>query len=226
MDNLINLRDLLNHEILDLYSAEKQIIDALPDMIDNAGDEELRSALAEHLEVTRTHKTRLEKVQQLLGQADATDTKKEDGFFSRLFGGVSEPKCRGTEGLIKESEKMMAENMSPEVRDAAIIAGAQKIEHYEISGYGTAVAFARQLGLEDVAALLEETLNDEYEADDMLTELAVGKLNLDAEDAADDSYDDNVSGTNVTEDFQSSAGQNTRDESLFSDIGGVNRNSL
>jgi ferritin-like metal-binding protein YciE len=190
MADIINLRDLLNHEILDLYSAEKQIINALPSMIERAYDPQLKNALDEHLEVTKIHKERLEKVQELLTDnledADNMVDRENQGFFSRLFGGVKNPKCKGIEGLIKEGKKIMAEDMTPEAMDAAIIASAQKIEHYEISGYGTAHAYARQLNLEFVATLLEQTLNDEYEADDLLTELAEGDLNIEAENATDE----------------------------------------
>lgn len=186
MENLVNLRDLLNYEILDLYSAEKQIIDALPDMIENAGDSQLKRALSDHLQATEIHKTRLEKVKQLLGQDDDAAGKKQTGFFSRIFSAdIGEPKCKGTEGLIKEGKKMMAENMSREVTDAAIIACAQKIEHYEIAGYGTAVAFTKQLGLKEVGEILNETLDEEYAADDLLTELAVKELNPEAQNAKD-----------------------------------------
>jgi len=197
MENMINLKDLLNHEILDLYSAEKQIIEALPDMIDNAYNMQLKNALEQHLEVTKVHKERLEKVYSMLAETrEEADAIGEDkGFFSKLFGGVTEPKCRGTEGLIKEGKKILNEDMTPEVRDAAIIAAAQKIEHYEISGYGTALAYARQLNLEFVASLLDETLNEEYEADDLLTELAVGQLNIEAENAGENTAEINA-GTN------------------------------
>ncbi len=226
MDNLINLRDLLDHEILDLHSAEKQIIEGLPAMIDNASDPQLKSALSEHLEETRNHKMRLEQIQQLLKSGDSTQVEEKENFFSKLFGGVGEHKCRGTEGLIKEGENMMGENMSSEVRDAAIIACAQKIEHYEISGYGTARAFAQQLGLTEVAGLLEQTLDEEYETDERLTELAVGKVNLDAENAVDtddvDDYDDNNNLSRNTSressSIQTSAGQ-TMNESFSTDLG-------
>jgi hypothetical protein len=96
------------------------------------------------------------------------------------------------QGLIEEGEKIMAEEMSPEVLDAAIIASAQKIEHYEICGYGTARAFAKELNLMGVTQLLEETLNEEYEADDTLTELAVGRLNQKAESASANSDAGNI----------------------------------
>ncbi len=218
MDNLINLKDLLNHEILDLHSAEKQIIEALPAMIDNAYNAQLKNALQDHLEATQTHKERLEKILERLSNerlsndsSDINVTNEDKGFFSRLFGGITEPKCKGTEGLIKEGRKIMDENMTPEVRDAAIIAAAQKIEHYEISGYGTALAYAKQLNLEYAATLLEETLDEEYEADDLLTELAVGQLNIDAEHATDD-LNDNISGN-----FQERTPENTEGKSLFGD---------
>lgn len=176
MEPLLNLRDLLQHEIDDLYSAEEQIIEALPKMVEKATDRELKKALNEHLQVTREQKKRLDKVRGLL---KADEEKK--GFFEKLFGGS---KCKGTEGLISEGEKMMGEDMDPKVMDAAIIASAQKIEHYEISGYGTARAYARELGLNEVAGLLETTLNEEYRSDDMLTSLALNKVNLEAETAA------------------------------------------
>ena len=173
MEPLVNLRDLLQHEIEDLYSAEEQIIEALPKMVDNATNSELKKALNEHLRVTREQKKRLDKVKSLL----KIDEEKK-GFFEKIFGGT---KCKGTEGLITEGEKMMNQEMEAPVKDAAIIAAAQKIEHYEISGYGTARAFARELGLKEVANLLETTLNEEYKSDDLLTALALRKVNLDAE---------------------------------------------
>lgn len=173
MEPLINLHDLLQHEIEDLYSAEEQIIEALPKMVENATDRELKQALNEHLQVTREQKKRLDKVKKLLG----IDEKKK-GFFAEIFGGT---KCKGTEGLIAEGEKMMGQEMDPTVKDAAIIAAAQKIEHYEISGYGTARTYARELGLNEAADLLETTLNEEYKADDSLTSLAINKINLEAE---------------------------------------------
>jgi ferritin-like metal-binding protein YciE len=182
MDKMKDLKDLLKHEVMDLYSAEEQIIDALPKMIEKAKDPALKKALQEHLKVTRTQKTRLDKVQQLLrekGEA-APDTKR--GFLSGLFGGGGQ-KCKGTQGLIEEGEKIMKEDMNTEVMDAAIIASAQKIEHYEICGYGTAKAFALELNRKDIAQLLDQTLNEEYFSDDLLTKLAVGRLNQEAEQA-------------------------------------------
>lgn len=178
MDKLLDLRDLLQHEIDDLYSAEEQIIEALPKMVEKATNPALREALNQHLEVTKVQKDRLDKVKKILESDN-----REPGFFEKIFGGS---KCKGTEGLIKEGEKMMGEKMEDTVRDAAIIASAQKIEHYEISGYGTARAYAMQLGLTEVEELLTDTLNEEYEADDSLTALAFFDVNLQAEGGADD----------------------------------------
>lgn len=177
MDSLLNLRDLLQHEIDDLYSAEEQIIEALPKMVERASDRELKKALNDHLKVTREQKNRLDQVRKLLGSETASEEKK--GFLDRIFG--SNTKCKGTEGLIKEGEKMMGEDMDPAVMDAAIIASSQKIEHYEISGYGTARAYARELGLRQVEKLLTATLEEEYKADDDLTALALRKVNVEAE---------------------------------------------
>jgi hypothetical protein len=106
----------------------------------------------------------------------------DKGLFGRLFGGAGH-KCKGTQGLIEEGEKVMGEDMNPEVMDAAIIASSQKIEHYEICGYGTAKAFALELGLTEIARLLDQTLNEEYAADNRLTAMAVGRLNQQAETA-------------------------------------------
>ncbi|MGZ5248529.1 MAG: YciE/YciF ferroxidase family protein [Flavitalea sp.] len=186
MGKMIDLKDLLKHEVLDLYSAEEQIIAAMPAMIEKAGDSRLKKSLQEHLKVTEKQKTRLDKIKKLLSEGRSEESNGNgQGFFSSLFGGASggSQKCKGMEGLISEGEKMMGEDMTPEVLDAAIIASAQKIEHYEICGYGTARAYARQLNLGEVAELLEETLDEEYEADDRLTDLAIGSVNEEAEQA-------------------------------------------
>lgn len=182
MEKMIDLFDLLRHQIKDLFYAEEQIIEGLPDMIEKANNPKLVKALKEHLKVTKVQRTRLKEVQKLLNKEyDDNDILGEDksGFFSRLFG--STEKCRAMEGLITEGEKLMNENMSALVLDAAIIASAQKIEHYEISGYGTARAYAKELGLVKVEALLAKTLKEEYFADDSLTKLAVGQINIKAE---------------------------------------------
>jgi ferritin-like metal-binding protein YciE len=187
MEKMINLRDLLVHEVQDLYSAEEQIIEALPMMIEKAGNTQLKKALQEHLKVTEQQKKRLDEVKHLLlsESENAEQDGKSKGLFSGLFGGGKQ-KCKGIEGLIEEGQKVMGEDMTPEVLDAAIIACAQKIEHYEICGYGTARAYAIELNLRDVAEMLEETLDEEYEADDLLTDLAVSRLNEQAQNATDD----------------------------------------
>ena len=186
MEKMKDLKDLLIHEIQDLYSAEEQIIEALPTMIEKAKDAKLVSALKEHLKVTEQQKKRLDEVKQLLmGESDEnSDQEEKKGFFSSFFSGGSPGKqvCKGMQGLIEEGNKVMGEEMNPSVLDAAIIACTQKIEHYEICGYGTARAYARELNLKMVAERLEKTLNEEYKADDLLTALAVGGgLNEEAE---------------------------------------------
>lgn len=178
MEKMNDLRDLLKHEIMDLHSAEEQIMKAMPAMIGKARNPELKQALQTHLKVTEGQLARLQQVQGLM-DAGGNNNTKEEGLLSRLF--KRNYVCRGMQGLIEEGEKVMNEDMSPEVLDAAIIACAQKIEHYEICGYGTARAFASELGLTEVATLLEQTLDEEYEADDQLTGLAVNRLNERAE---------------------------------------------
>lgn len=182
METMINLTDLLKREILDLYSVEEQIIEALPKMVEKAKNPELKKALREHLKVTEQHKSRLDKVKQTFGEDDNQDGHK--GFFSRLFGGGSGgEKCKGMAGIISEGEKIMNADIADEALDAAIIASAQKVEHYEICGYGTARAYARELKMAEVEQLLTQTLKEEYAADDLLTSLAVGRLNIAAEQA-------------------------------------------
>ncbi len=181
MKKIIDLKDLLKHEILDLYSAEEQIIEGLPGMIENANKPELKEALSRHLEVTNTHKARLDKIKESLMVADDQE---DSGFFSNLFGGHNAITSAGIAGLIKEAEKMMGEDMTPEAMDAAIIGAAQKIEHYEIAGYGTVRAYALELKL-DIVTDIAKTLQEEYDADDSLTKMAVGQVNPDAENAVD-----------------------------------------
>ncbi len=155
-----NLRDLLVHEIRDLHSVESQIIDALPEMIEKTSDSDLRSALQEHLEQTRHHRERIEEVARTLD----TDARGE--------------KCKGMAGIISEGEdtvKKVAKD--DEARDAAIIASAQRVEHYEMAAYGTARTYARMLGKNDVVRRLEENLNQEKEADRKLTAIAEDHVN-------------------------------------------------
>jgi len=172
MDKMSQLKDLLTHEIHDLYSAEEQIIKALPDMIEKAKDRKLKKALQDHLKTTELQKQPLDEVLPML-----EDESPKKGLFSGLFGSK---KCKGMEGLIDEGEKVMGEKMDPDVMDAAIVGCAQKIEHYEICGYGTARAYAEELGLNEIEQTLKTTLDEEYAADDLLTKLAVGRLNKEA----------------------------------------------
>jgi ferritin-like metal-binding protein YciE len=189
MEKMIDLRDLLKHEIIDLYSVEEQIIAALPNMIEKAGNPTLKRLLREHLSVTEKQKSRLDEVKQFLNANPAEED--SPGFFSRIFGGGNdETKCIGMEGIIKEGEKIISHDMSPEALDAAIIAAAQKVEHYEICGYGTAVAYSRELRLYEVTTLLEKSLDEEYIADNSLTNLAVGQLNVQAEFAGGEDMED------------------------------------
>jgi ferritin-like metal-binding protein YciE len=178
MEKMTDLQDLLKHEIQDLYSVEEQIIAAMPNMIEKATNPQLKAALKEHLRITETQKARLDELQVAMGKQIEQEGK---GLFSRLF--KSKMVCKGMEGIIEEGNKILSEEMNSEVMDAAIIASAQKIEHYEICGYGTAKAYARELNMPDVERLLDQTLNEEYDADDRLTALAVGRLNREAEPA-------------------------------------------
>jgi ferritin-like metal-binding protein YciE len=148
-------------------------------MIQKAKNPELKQSLQQHLKVTEAQRTRLDQVQRLLTEGSDSAGGDDKGLLSRLF--KRSQVCKGMQGIISEGEKIMAEDMSPEVMDAAIIACAQKVEHYEICGYGTARAFAQELELTQVADLLEQTLDEEYEADDRLTNLAVSRLNERAE---------------------------------------------
>ena len=154
-----NLEELLEHEIQDLYSAESQLVEALPKMLKAANDSKLKMAFENHIEETKHQKKRLEKVAEMLSI-------RPDG-----------EKCKGMEGLIMECEKMIKEDADTEVKDAGLIGTAQKVEHYEIAGYGTARQFAEMLGKREIANLLSETLEEEKDADEIMTDLAVEKIN-------------------------------------------------
>jgi ferritin-like metal-binding protein YciE len=160
------LRDLFEDELKDIYWAEKALTKALPKMIKNTTSEELATALKEHLAVTEQQVTRLDQVFESIG------TK------------AQAKKCEAMEGLIKEAEEIMESTEKGVVRDAGIISAGQKVEHYEIATYGTLSAFAKILGEDDAVSLLEETLNEEKEADEKLTEVAESSINIEA--AADD----------------------------------------
>jgi len=157
------LQELYVEELQDVYDAEKQLVKALPKMAKNANNEELKAALEQHLEQTEEHVSRLERVFEELGE-------KPKG-----------KKCKAMQGLLEEGKEMMEEDASEEVRDAAMIAAAQKVEHYEIATYGTLRTYAEMLGFDDQADLLQETLDEEKDTDENLTELAVSCVNLEAE---------------------------------------------
>lgn len=159
---LNTLDDLLQHEIQDLYSAETQLLKALPKMAKAASHPELKDAFEEHLEQTKDHVERLKEAGELL------DIK------------VTGHKCKAMEGLVAEGAELIGEDAEPDVRDAALIGAAQRVEHYEIAGYGTARCLAKQLGHEEVAELLEETLEQEKQTDVKLTELALERVNVEA----------------------------------------------
>jgi len=157
-------QDLLELELKDLYSAEKQITKALPKMAKAATNDDLKAAFETHLEETEGQ---IERLEQIFKQLDIS--------FARV------EKCKAMEGLIEEGKEIMEEDLEPEVLDAALICAAQKVEHYEIAGYGCARTFAQQLGHADVADLLQETLDEEGTTDKKLTEIAESVVNQEAE---------------------------------------------
>jgi len=150
--------DLFVDQLRDLYNAEEQIIQALPQMAQAASSSELKTAFQQHLEQTRTHKQRLDRI------------------FSDLGMTASGQKCEAMEGLLKEGQEALQISGESLVKDAALIAAAQRVEHYEMAGYGTVRTFAEQLGHSDAKDLLQKTLNEEGEADKKLTALAEGGL--------------------------------------------------
>ena len=178
MDKMNDLKALLRHCVQELYSTEEQIIEAMPAMIAKAENPSLKQALEQHFRVTEKQRERIDQVRQMVGASEESVTN-YTGILSNLFGAGA--KAKGMEGLIDEGQKIMAENLSAEVMDAAIIGGNQKIEHYEIAAYGTARTYAQQLGMTDVAQLLQQTLEEEKRADDILTGLAVASVNPQAE---------------------------------------------
>ncbi|NNJ74291.1 MAG: ferritin-like domain-containing protein [Anderseniella sp.] len=156
------LDDLFIHTLKDIFFAETQIKKALPKMIENADDGKLRGLFEDHLDEINTHLERLERAFQLLGK-DA-----------------SGEKCPAIVGIITEAEELMSEIDDADTRDAAMIGAAQAVEHYEITRYGTLCVWANQLGYNEVRDLLEQTLSEEKDADDKLSQIAEGKLNAQA----------------------------------------------
>jgi ferritin-like metal-binding protein YciE len=156
MSKLTSPRDLLIEELKDLYSAESQLIKALPKMAKAADSEELKSAFEKHLEQTKTHAERLEQAMEELEESPKGK------------------KCKAMEGLIEEGKEAMEEDAVPVILDLALITAAQKVEHYEIAGYGCARTLAELAGEKNVASILQETLDEEGETDKLLTEIAMG----------------------------------------------------
>jgi ferritin-like metal-binding protein YciE len=153
---LQTLDDVLLEQLADLHSAETQLVQALPQVANSASTPELRTALEDHLEQTRGHVRRLEEA------------------FSQLGTPIPKEHCEGMEGLLKEGKDIIAAKGDPTAKDAALIAAAQRVEHYEIAGYGTARTLADQLGHDDVKRLMNETLDEEAAADQKLTKIATG----------------------------------------------------
>jgi ferritin-like metal-binding protein YciE len=154
MSKVKNFEELFIKELRDLFSAETQIIEALPKMADAAQSKDLKNAFTEHLEETRDQKKRLEKIFKELGKDPKGET------------------CEAAKGLIKEGEEIMKEVEAGPLRDAGLIAAAQRVEHYEMAGYGAARNFAHILDKHDLEKLLDETLQEEGNADKKLMKLA------------------------------------------------------
>ena len=155
---LQSLEDVFTEQLADLYSAERQLVAALPKVAAAAQSEELRNALDEHLKQTRNHVARLEEV------------------FQTIRPSVPDEHCKGMEGLLAEGEQIVQAEGDDAARDVALIAAAQRVEHYEIAGYGTAKTLADQLGYDRAEELLAETLDEEASADALLTKIATGGL--------------------------------------------------
>ncbi len=156
------LKDLYLDELRDIYDAENEIVKALPKMAEAASSTELRSAFTHHLEQTRRHVTRLEQV------------------FAGMGEKAKAKKCDGVRGILEEGEDLIGEKGDPSVRDAGLIAGAQRVEHYEMAVYGSLRTWASRIGNSQAVSLLDETLNEEKEADHKLTQIAEQSVNKQA----------------------------------------------
>jgi len=179
-DAAAGLRELFEDSLKDIYWAEKALTKALPKMIKNATSEELVSAITDHLEVTKTHVTRL------------------DDVFAAIGVKAQAKKCEAMDGLIKEGEEIMESTEEGMVRDAGIIAAGQKVEHYEIATYGTLCAFAKVLDETEAADLLMQTLNEEKEADAKLSEVAESSINLQAAETDEEEEEDSMTATKTS----------------------------
>ena len=171
---LDSLHELYVEELKDLYNAENQLLKALPKMVKAATHPELKNAFKEHLEVTRNQIARLETI------------------FEKLEESPKGKKCKAMEGLVAEASETIAEEGVAAVKDAALIASAQRVEHYEMAGYGCVRTFAKLLGYDDAVELLQTTLDEEGAADKALTELAETIINIDAENADDEESEEEV----------------------------------
>jgi ferritin-like metal-binding protein YciE len=154
-----SLRELLVDELSDLYSAEKQLVQALPKMAKAATSSKLQAAFTDHLAVTKVHVTRLEAALEEMSEKP------------------KRKKCKAMEGLVEEGAEVIKEDGNSAVKDAALIGAAQRVEHYEMAGYGTARGMAETLGLKKVARILQSTLDEETKADADLTTLAMSEIN-------------------------------------------------
>jgi len=159
---LNTLDDLFAVQIEDLYDAEQRLTKALPKMAEAATNARLKSAFQEHLRETEQHVTRLEKVFKILGITARRET------------------CEAMKGLIAEGEEVINADGNPDVKDAALIAAAQRVEHYEIAGYGTVRTYAKQLGQEEIARILQQTLDEESACNEKLTKIAESSVNVGA----------------------------------------------
>lgn len=158
-----SLAELYVEELQDLYSAEKQILKALPKMVEAATNPQLKSGFETHRRQTETHVQRLEQI------------------FAELDEDADGDKCEGMEGVLKEGSELIKDKPEPAILDAGLIAAAQHVEHYEMAGYGSAKAWARNLGHESQAQLLQQTLAEEKKTDELLTQLAEQSVNQDAQ---------------------------------------------
>lgn len=156
------LKDLFEHQLKDLYSAENQLLDALPKVLENVSDSKLKDSIESHKKETQQHKERISEICDDLGIK------------------ASGEECKAMKGLIEETKHFLKEDADSDVKDAGIIANCQRIEHYEISGYGTAVKYAKQLGHKAIADKLQKTLDEEYSADEKLDKLAENRINEEA----------------------------------------------
>jgi ferritin-like metal-binding protein YciE len=165
---LKTLEDLYLQELRDIYDAESQLLKALPTFAKAASSDELRNAFEDHLEQTKEQVGRL------------------DQIFENLDASSKGKKCKGMAGLVEEGKELLDEDISPDVLDAAIIAAAQRIEHYEIAVYGCLVTYARLLEKDDDADLLEQSLDEEKETDELLTDIAESTINIEAAEEEDE----------------------------------------